>query len=122
MNKNEKNGQNSVATSAKKNELFQFVLEDYEGKVGFTDYGTKEQMAALYADAILRMERFSKKCKNRAITLVDSGKENGGEWSKYEWVGYLWNMVYIRFQKVPDFNSSSFKELSKEMNYFYNNY
>lgn len=117
MEKKIQNGQNGVATSAKKNELFQFVLEDYEGKVGFTDYGTKEQMAALYADAILRMERF---CEKKPIDLVDSGKENGGEWSKYEWDG--WDLIYVRFQKVPTFNSSSYKELSKEMNYFYNNY
>lgn len=116
------NGQSAKAASAKKNELYQFVLEDYKGKVRFTDYGTKEQMAALYADAILRMERFSKKCKNIAITFVNSGKKNGGECSEYEWVDYSWNMVYIRFQKVPTFNSRSSRDLSKEMNYFYNNY
>lgn len=120
MNKKTQNGQNSVATSAKKNELFQFVLEDYEGKVGFTDYGTKEQMAALYADALLRMERFSNNAGTKTITLKDSGKENGGEWSTFEWDG--WNLIYIRFQKLPTFNSRSSRDLSKEMNYFNNNY
>lgn len=117
MNKKIENGQSAKAASAKNKELFQFVFENYECKVGFTDYGTKEQMAALYADAILRMERFSEK---KPIDFVDSGKKNGGEWSKYEWDG--WNLIYVRFEKVPTFNSSSYKELSKEMNYFYNKY
>lgn len=101
----------------RKEELFQFVFEDDDCKVRFTDYGTKQQMAALYADAISRMERFSKK---KPIDFISSGKENGGEWSKYEWDG--WNLIYVRFQKVPTFNSNSFKELSKEMNYFNNKY
>lgn len=116
MNENLK-GQSAKAASARKmnkEELYQFVLEDYEGKVGFTDYGTKEQMAALYADALLRMERFGKK---QNIVLKQSGKEHGGEWSTFEWDN--WDNIYIRFQHVPDFNSKSFRELSEEMNDFY---
>lgn len=104
----------------KNNELFQFLFEDFKGLIGFTDFGTKEQMAALYADAMLRMERFCEKCKdNKVICLNRSGKENGGEWSTYNWNG---NVIYVRYEKVPTFNSSSHKELRKEMNFVYNNY
>ena len=117
-----KNGK-LIDLDKRKEELYQFVLEDYEGKIGFTDYGTKEQMAALYADAVSRMERFCEKCNRRDDKSIDfkgSGSENGGEWSKYEWNG--WDLIFVRYGKVSTFNSSSHKELSKEMNYFYNRY
>ena len=105
----------------RKEEMYQFVFEDFKGLIGFTDFGTKEQMAALYADAMLRMERFCEKCNkdNKVICLNRSGKENGGEWSTYNWNG---NVIYVRYKKVQTFNSNSHKKLSKEMNFYYNNY
>lgn len=95
--------------------IYKFRIEDSEGRFGYTDYGTKQQMAALYAEANTRMERFKKGLEIENIR-IDKFEDGDGEQTVY--CG-KWNNWYIYYEGHLSYDSKSHRDLSKAMNEYY---
>lgn len=102
----------------KKDNLYKFRFETAESNYGFTDYGTKEEMKALFNDANERMKRFGGKQNITLKGAIEYSEDMNRGNAVYNWDDF--DTVYIYYEELPQFDSKSKRELSAEMNDYYN--